>query len=82
MSRALKAPAATDMRINVTPVEHRVLDHVETMRVDQLSQFAHLERGVQYAAQARKVTMQDFVRNYAELAAAHFIRAAELADQS
>ncbi len=82
MSRAVKAPAATDMRVNVTPAEHRVLDHVEAMRANEWSQFAHLERGVNFAGQARKATMKEFVRCNAELAAAHFILAAELADQS
>lgn len=82
MSRGVKAKAATDMRVNVTPAEHRVLDQVETMRADQWSQFAHLERAVTLAKQARRTTDSGATRRYAEEAAAHLIRVAELGEAS
>ena len=80
MSRALKAPAATDMRVNVTPAEHRVLDQVEAMRANEWSQFAHLERAVTLTKQARRTTDSGATRRYAEEAAAHLIRVAELGE--
>ena len=80
MSRALKAPAATDMRINVTPAEHRVLDQVEAMRANEWSQFAHLDGALVLVKQATRTTDSDATLRYAEEAAAHLIRVAELGD--
>ena len=80
MSRAVKAPAADDMRIGVTPAEHRVLDRVAAMRADQWSQFAHLERAIVLVKQAKRTTSDGTARRYAEEAAAHLTRFAELGE--
>ena len=80
MSRAVEAPAATDMRVNVTPAEHRVLDQVEAMRANEWSQFAHLERAIVLVKQAKRTTNSGATRRYAEEAAAHLIRVAELGE--
>jgi hypothetical protein len=80
MSRAVKAPAADDMRVGVTPAEHRVLERVEEMRDNQWSQFAHLERAIVLVKQAKRTTDSGATRRYAEEAAAHLLRVAELGE--
>ena len=82
MSRLLSAPLTADMRVNVTPAGHRVLDQVETMRDQHLSQFAHLERAIVLVKQAKRTTDSGGARRYAEQAAAHLIRFAELREAS
>jgi uncharacterized protein YqcC (DUF446 family) len=68
------------MRVNVTPAEHRVLDQVEAMRANEWSQFAHLERAIVLVKQAKRTTNSGATRRYAEEAAAHLIRVAELGE--
>jgi hypothetical protein len=82
VGKPMQVEFATDMRVNVTPAEHRVLDQVEAMRANEWSQFAHLERAVTLAKQARRTTDSGATRRYAEEAAAHLIRVAELGEAS
>jgi hypothetical protein len=85
MSRALKAPAASDMRVGVTQAEHDALDIVADLRswaFDHVNVDSLLGSAVDGAKQACRALPKSpaTLRMSALLAAAHLIRAVELQD--
>jgi hypothetical protein len=72
------SPAATDMRIGVTPVEHQLLDRLAKSRAMPLSAVVHQRRAVICIDELNSETEYPEIADAAIAAAVHLIRMAEL----
>lgn len=80
MSRAIAEPAANDIRIGVTPAEHRVLDLLDEMRSDDLPPIIHLAYAKQIIDRDFRFSNDGSTSRLAEQAAAHLMRCAEMCE--